>query len=387
MRPIVKSIIVFLILVLVASSCKKYASEYNLRKTQFKQQDSILWYDSVFCDEIYILDTVSQGRFKRNAFNGIILCALNGKIFYEKSTGYCNIFSRDSLKCTNSFQLASVSKPFTSTAILQLCEQGKISLSDTMERFFPDFPYKGITIKMLLDHRSGLPDYIKFTEKYYKNNTPDFIDNDSLLSLMKFLKPRMLAKPNQKYEYSNTGYMVLASIIEKVTGQKFGEYLKTHIFFPCKMNSTYLYDLRTKKLDSLSVVAFEDDEEVTDHYHNGIVGDKGIYSTVEDLLLFDQALKNEKILSKQWQDSAYAKTVTEWEGDQNYGLGWRLKVGFNNENIIYHSGWWKGFRSLFIRDITRGLTIIVFDNVRNNGFFSVNDLLWVFNKKKNLIFF
>lgn len=379
--------VIFLIFSSVFFSCKRFASEYLLRKTQLTSIDSLLWYDSLFAEEKFILDTLIEGRFSRGAFNGNILCALDGKIFYERSLGYCNIFSHDSLKCTNSFQLASVSKPFTSTAILQLCEQGKIKLSDTVERFFPDFPYKGITIKMLLCHRSGLPDYIKFTDKYYKNELPRYLDNDSLMSLMKFLKPRMLAKPDQKYEYSNTGYMVLASIVEKVTGDKFGDYLKTHIFFPCKMNNTYLYDLKNKNLDTNSVIAFEDDEEVNDHYHNGVVGDKGVYSTVEDLLLFDQCLKKGSILSKQWQDSAYTKEVPEWDGDQNYGLGWRLRDGFDNEQIIYHSGWWKGFRSLFIRDMTRGLTIIIFDNVRNNGFFSINDLLWVFDKGKNAIFF
>jgi CubicO group peptidase (beta-lactamase class C family) len=374
--------LIFIILSSVLFSCKRFASEYPLRKTQLSAIDSVLWYDSLFAEEKYILDTILDGRFSRGAFNGNILCALNGKIFYERSLGYCNIFSQDTLQCSNSFQLASVSKPFTSTAILQLCEQGRINLNDTIERFFPDFPYSGITVKMLLTHRSGLPDYIKFTDRYYRNQLPEYIDNDSVMALMKFLKPRMLARPNQKYEYSNTGYMVLASIVEKVTGDKFSEYLKTHIFFPCKMNSTYLYDLKNKNLDSNSVIAFEDDAEVNDHYHNGVVGDKGVYSTVEDLLLFDQALRKQTILSKQWQDSAYAKEVPEWVGDQNYGLGWRLRDGLNHENIIYHT------------DLTRGFTIVVFDNVRNNarlparqGFFSVNDLLWVFDKNKTTIFF
>lgn len=379
---------VFIILIFCGLfSCKRYASNYQLRKTQLTSVDSLVWLDSVFCDEKYILDTLLEGRFNHGAFNGNILCALNGKIFYERSLGYCDIFTQDSLVCTNSFQLASVSKPFTSTAILQLCEAGRINLSDTIQRFLPDFPYKGITVKMLLCHRSGLPDYIKFTDRYYRNGLPEILTNDTVLALMKYLKPRMLARPNQKYDYSNTGYMVLASIVEKVTGDKFGDYLNTHIFFPCKMRNSYLYDYKNKNLDSNSVKAFEDDAEVSDHYHNGVVGDKGVYSTVEDLLLFDLALKQGKILSKQWQDSAYAKAVPEWGGNQNYGLGWRLRTGLNNERIIYHTGWWKGFRGLFIRDLTRGITIVVFDNVRKNGFFTIDDLLWVFDKKKNAIFF
>src|SRR6478735_5127012 len=232
-------------LLLYGASCNRFASEYSLRKTQLRMADSMVWYDSVFCEEKYILDTLLEGRFARGAFNGNILCALNGNIFYERSIGYCDIFQKDSLKCTNAFQLASVSKPFTSTAILQLCEQGKIKLSDTLQRFFPDLPYNGITIKMLLCHRSGLPDYVEGTERYYRKNDlePESINNDSVISFLQILRPRMLSKPNQKYDYSNTGYMLLASIVEKVTGDKFGDYLNTHIFLPAKMTHTFLYNM------------------------------------------------------------------------------------------------------------------------------------------------
>lgn len=371
------------------SSCKHFASQYQLRKSRLTAADSVYWYDSVFCEEKYILDTLLQGRFIHQAFNGNVICALKGKVFYEKTLGYKDIFTRDSLDISNSFQLASVSKPFTSTAILQLCERGKIKLSDTVDKYIPGFPYKGITIKMLLCHRSGLPDYIEFTDRYYRRNGcyPDYITNDSVLSMMEKIRPRMLAKPNQKYDYSNTGFMVLASIVERVTGTKFSDYLDEYVFGPAGMKNTYLYNLPAKNLKQISVKAFEDDALVPEHYHNGVVGDKGVYSTVADLLLFDKALKRGEILSKQWQDSAYAKEVPEWEGDQNYGLGWRLRTGLHNENIIYHTGWWKGFRSIFVRDLTRDLTIVVMDNVRKNGFLSINELLWVFDKEKPSTFF
>ncbi|HYG49311.1 MAG TPA: serine hydrolase domain-containing protein [Flavobacteriales bacterium] len=371
------------------SSCRHYASQYQLRKSRLTAADSVFWYDSAFCEEKYILDTLLKGRFIHSAFNGNVICALKGKVFYEKTLGYKDIFTKDSLELSNSFQLASVSKPFTSTAILQLCERGKISLSDTVDKLIPGFPYKGITVKMLLCHRSGLPDYIEFTDRYYRRTGcfPECITNDSVLGLMKQIRPRMLAKPNQKYDYSNTGFMVLASIVERVTGTKFNDYLEENIFGPAGMKNTYVYNMQAKNLKPLSVRAFEDDALVPESYHNGVVGDKGVYSTVEDLLLFDKALKRGELLSKQWQDSAYAKEVPEWEGDQNYGLGWRLRTGLHNENIIYHTGWWKGFRSIFMRDLTRDLTIVVVDNVRKNGFLSLNELLWVFDKNKPSTFF
>lgn len=383
MRWFIYPFLFFFFLLIAFCSCRRYASIYQLRKPALKASDSIYWYDSVFYDEKYILDTLLDGRFSRNAFNGNVICAYHGKVFYERSIGYANLFDKDSLSITNAFQLASVSKPFTATAILQLCEKGKLNLQDTLGKFFPGFPYKGITVKMLLCHRSGLPNYLYFTDKYFKKNPPKTITNDSVIALMYHLKPRAYAKPNEVHDYSNTGFMLLASIVERVTGDSFETYLQNYIFKPCKMYDTYVYNLNKVKESVKSVKAFEDDELVAETYHNGVIGDKGIYSTVYDLLKFDKALKSGMVLGKQWQDSAFTRHNPDWEGPNNYGLGWRLRTGYGNEKIVYHSGWWKGFRSLFVRDLTRDLTIVIMDNVRNNGFIMIDDLLWVFDTKKN----
>lgn len=377
----------FILIIAGVESCKRYASVYQLRKNSFQAIDSVYWYDSTFFDQIFILDTLLEGRFNRNSFNGNVLCAYKGKVFYKRCIGWCDLSLHDTLQPHHSFQLASVSKPFTSTAILQLCEQGKLSLNDTLQKFFPDFPYKGITIKMLLCHRSGLPDYIKFTDKLYRRNPPESLTNDSVINLMYKLKPRAYSKPNQMYDYSNTGFMLLASIVESVTEQDFEDYVEYHIFKPCKMRDSYFYNLNKHNKRETSVPGYEDNEPVPESYLNGIVGDKGMYSTIDDLLKFDQAMRKGKILSKQWQDSAYTWHNPDWVGVNNYGLGWRLRKGNHDEQIVYHSGWWKGFRTLFVRDLTRDLTIVIFDNVRNEGFLFIDDLLWVFDNEKESIFF
>jgi CubicO group peptidase (beta-lactamase class C family) len=366
-------------------SCKRYASIYQIRKTSLRAADSSYWYDSAFSEEKFLLDTLLEGRSSRGGFNGNVLCAYKGKVFYERSFGCKDIFRKDTMNMDCSFQLASVSKPFTSTAILQLCEEGKISLSDSLEKFFPGFPYKNITVKMLLCHRSGLPNYIYVTDHYYRKQGkyPEVITNDSVINLLYTLKPHAYSPPNAMYDYSNTGFLLLASIVEKVSGEKFIDYLDQHIFSPCGMKNTYVYDMPKKNHRNNSVKAFEDDAEVADHYHNGVVGDKGVYSTAEDLLKFDRALRAGQVLSAQWQDSAYARQNPDWIGPHNYGLGWRLRDGYNGEKIVYHSGWWKGFRTLFVRDMSRDITFIVLDNYRNGNFLFVEDYLWIFNKQKN----
>jgi CubicO group peptidase (beta-lactamase class C family) len=360
---------------------------YQLRKNHLQAADSLLWLDSAFCEEKFLLDTLLEGRASRAGFNGNVLCAYKGKIFYEKSFGCRDIFRQDTMLSDCSFQLASVSKPFTSTAILQLCESGKLHLNDTLEKFFPDFPYKNITVKMLLCHRSGLPNYIYATDKYYRRNGlyPDMITNDSVIKLLYALKPRAYSRPNEMYDYSNTGFLLLASIVEKVSGEKFNDYLDQHIFGPCDMKNTFVYDMQKKNLRTNSVKAFEENAEVPDHYHNGVVGDKGVYSTARDLLKFDLALKQGKILSPTWQDSAYTRHNPDWVGPHNYGLGWRLREGYHGEKLVYHSGWWKGFRTLFVRDMTRDITFIILDNYRNGDFLFVEDYLWIFDQNKNTL--
>lgn len=366
-------------------SCRHYASVYQLRKNLLVATDSTAWLDSAFAEEKFLLDTLFAGRASRSKFNGNVLCAYRGQVFYERSFGCKDIFLKDTMQMECSFQLASVSKPFTSTAILQLCESGKMSLNDTIDKYFPHFPYPGITVKMLLCHRSGLPNYIYATDRYYKRQGkfPESITNDSVIGLLYALKPRAYARPNQLYDYSNTGFLLLASIVEKVSGEKFSDYLDNHIFSPCGMQNTFVYNMQAKNLRSNSVKAFEEGAVVADHYHNGVVGDKGVYSTAKDLLKFDQALKAGKILSQPWQDSAYMRHNPDWLGLQNYGLGWRLREGYHGERLVYHSGWWKGFRTLFIRDMTRDITFIILDNYRNGDFFFVEDYLRIFDRTQN----
>ena len=178
------------------------------------------------------INSFFQRKFSRNQFNGNILFAENGNIITQKSYGYSNFSKKELLTKEHSFQLASVSKPFTSIAILQLIEENKINLKDTIQKFFPEFPYHGITIHQLISHRSGMSQYTHFCDAP-DSIWPDksvTINNQDVIEIISKIVPLINYKPNHKYYYCNTNYLLLASIVEKVSGQSFKKYVKKNIF-------------------------------------------------------------------------------------------------------------------------------------------------------------
>ena len=353
------------------------SSGENSEVVKVENTDSTSYYDSVFTPLKNSIDTFFREKNKRVEFNGTILFADHGRIIHKGSYGLISPDGKDSLSIHHRFQLASLSKPFTATAILLLEEQGLLKLSDTLGKFFPGFPFKEITIEMLLTHRSGLGNYNYFVEEFWPNkNIP--IPNDSVIAIMNRHVPKTYYQPNIQFDYSNTGYMLLASIVERVTKKEFSQFMKEAIFTPLQMKNTYVYSMCSPFDDSLRLNGYDwKDRMISDFYQNGVVGDKGIFSTVEDLFLFDQAIYSGLILKPETWQKAFQGSIPESEepGANNYGYGWRLKTSFNGYEVVYHSGWWKGFRSYLIRNITLKQTVIVLDNMKRNSFISVEELL------------
>ena len=259
-----------------------------------------------------------------------------------------------------------------------LIDQGKLSLNDSIQKFFPDFPYEGITIKLLLIHRSGLSNYMYFADKHWDNKFQP-ISNSEVIDLFEKYTPQYYYKPNIRYNYSNTGYMLLAAIVEKVSGMKFGKFMQKNIFDPLHMNNTYVYNKNLENLDENSAVGYYRwRRKAEDTYLNGVVGDKGVYSSVEDLLKFDRALANNRLVSDSLLTKAYTAAHPELLINDNYGFGWRINDADSTNKIVYHSGWWKGFRSYYIRELGAKKTIIVLSNVSRNTPISVRELLDLF---------
>ena len=297
------------------------------------------------------INSFFKKKFSSNQFNGNILFAENGNIITQKSYGYSNFRKKELLNKRHSFQLASVSKPFTSIAILQLIEKNRINLKDTIQEFFPKFPYDGITIHQLLSHRSGMSQYTHFCDAP-DSIWPDksiTINNKDVIDIITKIIPLINYKPNHKYYYCNTNYLLLASIVEKVSGLSFKNYVKKYIFNPSGMFSSTIYD-RTNFEELVSPAqGYENKTPWEDVYLNGVVGDKGVYSTTEDLLKFDRALEKNIFISDSLKKLAFSKMNLDRKGNKNYGYGFRLKENKKYGKIVYHTGWWKGFRSYFIK--------------------------------------
>ena len=329
------------------------------------------------------INSFFQGKFTRNQFNGNILFAENGNIITQKSYGYSNFRKKELLTKEHSFQLASVSKPFTSIAILQLIEENKINLKDTIQKFFPDIPYPGITIHQLLSHRSGMSQYTHFCDAP-DSIWPDksvTINNQDVIEIISRIVPLINYKPNHKYYYCNTNYLLLASIVEQVSGLSFKQYVKKYIFNPSGMFSSTIYDRTNFEDLVLPAQGYENKTPWEDVYLNGVVGDKGVYSTTEDLLKFDRALKENVFISDSLKKLAFSKMNLDKNGNKNYGYGFRLKEHEKYGKIVYHTGWWKGFRSYFIKVMDKNQTIIVLNNVKRGRFLNIDRLIELISLK------
>ncbi len=295
----------------------------------------------------------------RARFNGSALVAHEGKILYQRQFGFADFKTKEMLTDTSEFQLGSVSKQFTAVSIMMLKEKGLLNYDDSICKFFPDFPYKGVTIRMCLDHRSGLPNYM-FTCSAECRDQSTLIDNQQVMQMLAEYKPQCYFKPNKLFNYCNTNYAVLAAVVEKVSGLNFADFARKNIFEPCKMTRTFIYDKYDTVVPNKLTGYNAGYRKAGTDFLDGVAGDKGVYSTVTDLLKWDQALYSDKLVSQATLKDAYTPK-TRWMSNHSYGFGWHLMY-FDNDTIVYHGGWWHGFNCDFIRDIKKKTTIIVLSN-------------------------
>ena len=313
---------------------------------------------------------------RRPGFNGCILVAKDGEVVYEKYAGFSNpAVHKDSLSSTSAFHLASVSKTFTAMAVMKLWEEGRLGLEDDMSKYFPKFPYPGITVKMLLSHRSGLPNYVHYMELHGWNKKKMVSNADVLFSLYS-MHPGLEFASGKHFSYCNTNFALLALIIEKVTGHSYADYLKQTFFTPLGMNNTYVFDLNDTASAMRSYEA--NNRPFRLEYLDAVYGDKNIYSTTRDMLKWDQALYNGRLFKQATLDSAFAGYSFEKEGKRNYGLGWRMTFIDNGKKILYHNGWWHGNNNVFIRLLDEKATIIVLGNRYNRRIYSSRALCDLF---------
>jgi CubicO group peptidase (beta-lactamase class C family) len=330
-------------------------------------------------DKAKSLAALFKKKSKGGKFNGCVLIAQQGQIIYQYAYGYSNIKKKDTLKLNSAFQLASTSKTLTAAAILLLKDEGKLKLTDTLQRYFPGFPYGNITIHDLLTHRSGLGNYLYFGEPLcderncYKGM---ILNNATLLTMMMNERPSTYFAPARKFAYCNTNYALLALIIEQVSGMTYSDFLEQRIFKPLGMKNTWVHEAQKDAMYKNKTVGHTGFGKVEEEeYADEVLGDKGIYSTVGDLLLWDQALYTEKILKKETIEAAFTGYSNEHKGKRNYGYGWRLVDNGKNNKTIYHNGWWHGYNSLFFRRPSDRTTVIILSNRDNRSIYHIEDIL------------
>ncbi|HET9745415.1 MAG TPA: serine hydrolase domain-containing protein [Chitinophagaceae bacterium] len=307
-----------------------------------------------------------EGSLLKRGFNGQILIAKNGTIVYQKTVGFADMRTKDSLDSRTPMHIASISKTFTGMAILHLMEQGSLKLDDTLGKFFPAFPYEGITVKMLLSHRSGLPNYLHYLSEIKVKDT--CYSNQDVLASLYAIRPNPETKPDRRFNYSNTNYVLLALIIEKVTGESFPAYLKKTFFTPLQMTNTFVYanqDTLTPTPSFQWTGRFWDADPFDCTY-----GDKNIYSTSEDLLKWDQALSSGQLFKKETLDSAFTPLSNERRSIHNYGLGWRMMIFPNGKKFVYHNGRWHGSNAVFVRFADENATMIIIGNKYNSNIYN-----------------
>ncbi|MBK9283840.1 MAG: beta-lactamase family protein [Sphingobacteriaceae bacterium] len=327
------------------------------------------------------LDSVFSFFNVIGAFNGSVLVAKKGKVLFRNHYGVCDKKKQNPVNDSSLFQLASVTKVITSTAVLILMEKGLIDLEKNVTEYLPDFPYEGITIKHLLAHRSGLPNYIyAFHSSLYIENYK--MTNKDMYDLFVEKKPSRYLRPNRRFNYSNTNYALLAILIEKVSGKKYSDFIRDEIFIPLGMKHSTTID-KIKLTDPNIAKPYDERwKPVEFDASDYVLGDKSVYSTTYDLFLFSEAMYNNKILSAGTQSLAY-KAYSKEKVATNYGFGWRLKDYKKGGNIeVYHNGWWHGYRSSFHRKLNDSLTIIVLSNQLNKAAYQTQLIYDILNGNK-----
>lgn len=357
---------------------KQAEADKKVRIKEDDKADSLLLAYNPAKGDKWIADFV-YNLHKKYGFNGNMLVAKDGKILYEKAIGWADYLHRDSLKINSEFELASITKTFTGVAVMQLVEAGKINLKDDVKKFYPDFPYDGITVELLLSHRSGMMNYVYFIDDIWrkeKRNMKKGVSNQDVMKVIAEKKPNPYTKPDRLFHYNNSNFMVLGAIVEKVTGKRFSQYMMENVFKPAGMKNTHVYS--TTEYEKIPVDVVGHDRtwrySVAQNFLDGPVGDKGIYSTLHDLVLFDKYLKNGRLLTQKSLDSAYKGRNKPVNGHFNYGYGWRMFDGKEMDKVVYHTGWWHGFRHIYVRDLDKNIVVIFLGNLTNGSLLHLDEL-------------
>ncbi len=309
--------------------------------------------------------------------NVSFLVAQNGQIIYEKCNGYADKEHNVLISPETPLHIASVSKVFTASAILKLIEAGKLQLDQKVNTVLKKFPYPDVTIRTLLNHRSGIKKYGYFTEDDKVWDKSKTLTNKALLELLHTKNIPMDYPTNTHFVYNNTNYALLALIIEKVTGMKYAKAMKKIIFEPLDMKNTFVFDEKTPQSKATPSYKWNYELYPLD-YMDAVYGDKNIYSTPRDILKFDLARNAPGFLKKELLDQVFKGYSYERKGIKNYGLGIRMREWPDGKKLFFHNGWWHGNTSTYITLRNEKAVIIALSNKFTRKTYHLNRLSVLF---------
>jgi CubicO group peptidase (beta-lactamase class C family) len=284
-----------------------------------------------------------------------VLVVRDGRALVHKGYGLADVDARVPVTPATNFRLASVSKQFTATAILLLEHDGRLHLDDRVQRWLPALPQSDITLRQLLTHTSGLLDYEDLMDPA---DTRQVHDGDVLALLSS--QSKTYFPPGTAYRYSNSGYALLALIVERASGRRYADFLRERIFQPLGMRDTVAYE------NGVSTVAhrafghsdahgqwLRTDQSTT----SAVLGDGGIYSSIQDLQRWDAALYDDRLLPQATWKQAFTPYTDTDDPTVRYGFGWRI-----TGDTLWHSGETVGFRNVIVREPSKKLTVVVLTN-------------------------
>jgi CubicO group peptidase (beta-lactamase class C family) len=308
---------------------------------------------------------------KTAGFSGVVLVAKDGKIIFHEATGFRHFETREALQKNDIFELASVSKQFTAMIIMMLKEKGKLNYDDPLSKFV-SVPYPNITIHHLLTHTSGLPDYQDIMDKHWDKTK--VAGNPDIIEYINRYAPPSLFKAGERYEYSNTGYVLLASIAEKASGEDFITLCRNWLFKPLKMTDTDIRTLEAKaKVKKFAAGHLQDSTKQyvnanTFHASDYTVwlgnrkGPGRISSTAKDLLKWDKALYTTKLVSEATLKEAFTEAIVNDGSKVKYGFGWEIETDAQGHKYVQHTGDNPGYKTIIIRQLESHKTIIILNN-------------------------
>lgn len=317
------------------------------------------------------VDSLFNSNINAMGPGAAVLVSYDGEMLIGKGYGLRNLETKEPITKNTNMRMASVSKQFTDLSLLTLVDKGLLSLNDTVYKFWPYAVFKNITVQQLINHTSGIADY----EDAFMNDwdRTKVVENKDVLDWLA-TNPTPRFTPGEKWEYSNTAYLVLAILTEKLSGQDFAAYAKEAVFKKAGMKNTNFYSFARPIDIEERAFCYEKDslgswEQVDGFFMNGVLGDGAVYTSVTDYFAYDQALRNKSIISDSlhqllFQPSSMALPEKSWypfdflkSKEEHYGIGW-----FVTEDIALHTGSWNGTRTIVVRDLKRPLTIAVFMN-------------------------